>query len=120
MLAEPRDPTVTTFVPVDDECRVTWHEDRLVHPVSPINTDEHVTGCHVRIGECWIEGLPMHLPSHSPIQVRCGVATNGLIDVMALDMTSGKMARTEIHRSSGLSEEEIAREAEWVRSLKIQ
>jgi hypothetical protein len=30
------------------------------------------------------------------------------------------MARTEIHRSSGLSEEEIAREAEWVRSLSIQ
>jgi len=30
------------------------------------------------------------------------------------------MARTEIHRSSGLSEEEIAHEAEWVRSLQIQ
>jgi molecular chaperone DnaK len=39
---------------------------------------------------------------------------------MALDMTSGKMARAEIHRSSGLSDEEIAREAEWVRSLQIQ
>ena len=43
--------------------------------------------------------------------MRCGVGSNGLIDVMALDMTSGKMARTEIHRSSGLSDEEIAREA---------
>jgi molecular chaperone DnaK len=43
-----------------------------------------------------------------------------LIDVMALDMTSGKMARTAIHRSSGLSEEEIAREGEWVRGLRIQ
>ena len=42
-------------------------------------------------------------PRRSPVQVRCGVGTNGLIDVMALDMTSGKMARTEIHRSSGLS-----------------
>ena len=53
------------------------------------------------------------------MQVRCGVAANGLIDVMALDMTSGKMARTEIHRSSGLSDEEIAREAAWVRGLRI-
>jgi molecular chaperone DnaK len=35
-------------------------------------------------------------------------------------MTSGKIARIELHRSSGLSEEEIAREAEWVRNLKIQ
>jgi molecular chaperone DnaK len=74
----------------------------------------------ISIGECWIEGLPMQLPSRSPIQVRCGVGSNGLIDVMALDMTSGKMARTEIHRSSGLTDAEIAREAEWVRGLRIQ
>lgn len=74
----------------------------------------------ISIGECWIEGLPPSLPKASPVQVRCGVGSNGLIDVMALDMTSGKMARTEIHRSIGLSEEEIAREAEWVRGLKIQ
>jgi molecular chaperone DnaK len=52
--------------------------------------------------------------------VHCGVGSDSLIDVMALDMTSGKMARTEIHRTSGLSEEEIAREAAWVRGLRIQ
>jgi molecular chaperone DnaK len=74
----------------------------------------------ISIGECWIEGLPANLPRGSPIQVRCGVASNGLIDVLALDMTSGKMARTVIHRSSGLSDEEIARETEWVQSLRIQ
>ena len=61
-----------------------------------------------------------NLPKASPIQVRCGVGSNGLIDVMALEMTSGKIARTEIHRSSGLSEAEIASEAEWVRGLRIQ
>jgi molecular chaperone DnaK len=71
------------------------------------------------IGECWIEGLPPTLPKGSPVQVRCGVATNGLIEVYALDMTSGRMARSQIHRQSGLSEEEIAREAEYVRGLKI-
>jgi molecular chaperone DnaK len=74
----------------------------------------------IPVGECWIEGLPPNLPRGAPIQVRCGVGSDGLIDVMALDMTSGKMARTEIHRSSGLSDEEIASEAEWVRSLRIQ
>jgi molecular chaperone DnaK len=74
----------------------------------------------ISIGECWIEGLPPNLPKSSPVQVRCGVGSNGLIDVMALDMTSGKMARTAIHRASGLSDEEIARESEWVRSLRIQ
>jgi molecular chaperone DnaK len=74
----------------------------------------------ISIGECWIEGLPPSLPKSSPVQVRCGVGSNGLIDVMALDMTSGKVARTEIHRASGLSDAELAREAEWVRSLRIQ
>ena len=74
----------------------------------------------ISIGECWIEGLPPTLPKASPVQVRYAVSSNGLIDVMALDMTSGKMARTEIHRSSGLSDAEIAREAEWLRNLRIQ
>lgn len=74
----------------------------------------------IAIGECWIEDLPPNLPNHSPIQVRCGVASNGLIDVLALDMTSGKMARTVIHRQSGLTDEEIAREAAWVQSIRFQ
>ncbi len=73
----------------------------------------------ISIGECWIEGLPQNLPKGSPVQVRCGVGSNGLVEVLALDMTSGKMARTEIHRASGLSDEEIAREAEWVGKLKV-
>lgn len=74
----------------------------------------------IPIGECWIEGLPANLPKGAPVQVRYGVASNGLIDVLALDMTAGRMARTVIHRSSGLSDEEIAREAEFVRNLRIQ
>ena len=74
----------------------------------------------ISIGECWIEGLPANLPRAAPVQVRCGVASNGLIDVLALDMTSGKMARAVIHRASGLSEEEIAREAAFLRSLRIE
>jgi molecular chaperone DnaK len=74
----------------------------------------------INIGECWIDDLPPDLPRHSPIQVRCGCGANGLIDVMALDMTSGKMAHAEIHRTSGLSEEDLFREAEWIKSLNIQ
>jgi molecular chaperone DnaK len=74
----------------------------------------------IPVGECWIEGLPPILPKGSPIQVRCAVAANGLVEVMALDMTTGRMARAEIHRTSGLSEEELDRESAWVRGLKIQ
>jgi molecular chaperone DnaK len=74
----------------------------------------------IPVGECWIEGLPPVLPKGSPVQVRCAVAANGLIDVMALDMTTGRMARAEIHRTSGLTDEEVDREADWVRGLRIQ
>jgi molecular chaperone DnaK len=88
--------------------------------VKVLQGEAHQADACISIGECWIEDVPPNLPKHSPIQVRCGVGSNGLIDVMALDMTSGKLVRTEIHRSSGLSEEEIAQEAEWLRGLRIQ
>src|SRR5262249_48665394 len=88
--------------------------------VKVLQGEAHQVDACISIGECWIEDLPANLPKHSPIQVRCGCGHNGLIDVMALDMTSGKMARAEIHRASGLTEEEIARETAYVRDLKIQ
>jgi molecular chaperone DnaK len=87
--------------------------------VKVLQGEAHQADACIAIGECWIEGLPPNLPKHSPVQVRCGVGSNGLIDVMALDMTSGKAARTEIHRSSGLSEDEIAVERDWLRKLRI-
>lgn len=74
----------------------------------------------IPVGECWIEGLSGNLPKGSPVQVRCGVAANGRIEVMALDMTSGRMAKAEIHSTNGLEEQDIQKEAEWVRSLRIQ
>jgi molecular chaperone DnaK len=99
-------------------CTVVENQQRV--RVKVLQGEAHQADACISIGECWIEGLPPNLPKSSPVQVRCGVGSNGLIDVMALDMTSGKMARTEIHRSSGLSDEEIAREADWVRRLRIQ
>jgi molecular chaperone DnaK len=88
--------------------------------VKVLQGEARQTDACIMIGECWIEGLPPNLPKAAPVQVRCGVGSNGLIDVMALDMTSGRMARATIHRISGLSEEEIAREAAWVQGLRIQ
>ncbi|MDB5310543.1 MAG: dnaK 3 [Gemmataceae bacterium] len=82
--------------------------------------EAHQAEACIPVGECWIEGLPANLSKGSPVQVRCGVAANGRIEVMALDMTSGRMARAEIHRPGGLTEAEIATEAAWVRGLKIQ
>jgi molecular chaperone DnaK len=80
----------------------------------------HQAEACIPVGECWIDGLPDNLPRGSPVQVRCGVAANGRIEVMALDMTSGRVAKAEIHRPGGLTEEEIAAEAAWVQCLAIQ
>jgi molecular chaperone DnaK len=74
----------------------------------------------IAVGECWIDGLPEGMPKGAPIQVRCGVQTNGRIEVMALDMTNGRLARTEIARTSGLSDDEIAQEKAFVLGLRIQ
>jgi len=71
-------------------------------------------------GECWADALPAGLPQAAPVQVRCSVGADGLVEVTALDMTSGKTARTELVRNSGLSDEEISREADYLRSLDIQ
>jgi molecular chaperone DnaK len=87
--------------------------------VKVLQGDAHQADACISIGECWVEGLPPNLPKNSPIQVCCGVGANGLIEVTAQDMTSGKSAHTQIHRSSGLSEEELAKEAAWVKTLQI-
>jgi len=82
--------------------------------------EAHQAAACIPVGVCWIDGLPGDLPKGAPVQVRCGVAANGRIEVMALDMTSGRMATAEIHRPGGLTDSEIAHEAAWVRGLKIQ
>jgi molecular chaperone DnaK len=87
--------------------------------VKVLQGDAHQADACISIGECWVDGLPPNLPKNSPIQVCCGVGANGLIEVTAQDMTSGKSAHTQIHRSIGLSDDEIAKEAAWVGGLNI-
>jgi molecular chaperone DnaK len=82
--------------------------------------EAHQAEACIPVGECWIEGLPPNLPKGSPVRVECGVLANGRIEVTATDQTSGRAARASIHRPGGLSDDELARAAEWVRSLKVQ
>src|SRR5207248_4903696 len=74
----------------------------------------------IRIGECWIDELPPDLPKGSPVEVRSGCAANGLVEVLATDLTSGRAARARIQRTGGLTDAEVEREAAWVRALRIQ
>jgi molecular chaperone DnaK len=74
----------------------------------------------IPVGECWIDGLPESLPKGSPVRVRCGVAANGRIEVTATDLTSSRQVVANIHRPGGLTDDELAREAAWVQSLRVQ
>ena len=73
----------------------------------------------IPVGECWIDGLPANLPKGSPVRVKCGVASNGRIEVTATDETS-RAVTAAIHRPGGLSDDEMARAMEWVRELRVQ
>jgi molecular chaperone DnaK len=73
----------------------------------------------IPVGEVWIEDLPTDLPAGSPVEVTCGCGDNGLIEVTARDVTSGKTVRAELHREGGLTEADIQREREWVDSVTI-
>jgi molecular chaperone DnaK len=74
----------------------------------------------IPVGECWIDGLPENMPKGSPVRVRCGVGTNGRIEVTATDLKSGRAAMAAIHRPGGLTDDELAREAAWVQALRVQ
>jgi molecular chaperone DnaK len=82
--------------------------------------EAHQAEACIPVGECWIEGLPPNLPKGSPVRVRCGVGANGRIEVTATDETSGRAVTASIHRPGGLSDDDLARAAEWVGGLRVQ
>jgi molecular chaperone DnaK len=82
--------------------------------------EAHQAEACIPVGECWIDGLPPNLPKGSRVRVKCGVAANGRIEVTATDETSGRAASASIHRPGGLSDDELARAAEWVQALRVQ
>lgn len=75
---------------------------------------------NIELGQCMITDLPPGLPRGSPVQVRLSYGANGLVSVMALDMTGGTFAHATIERKSGLSDQEIEQQRQYVASLNIQ
>lgn len=88
--------------------------------VRVLQGEAHQAAACIAVGDCWINALPADLPAGAPVEVRCGVAANGLIEVTATDKTSGRQVTTTLERKGGLSEAELAREREWVAGLDVQ
>jgi molecular chaperone DnaK len=107
----PASATRTYFTVADNQSKVR---------VRVLQGEAHQAAACIPVGECWVNGLPPHLPKGSRVEVRCGVAANGRIEVTARDLTSGKTATATIHRQGGLEEADLKREADWVNGLRIQ
>lgn len=56
----------------------------------------------VELGNCTIDQLPPHLPAESKIAVTISYDDSARVKVSARDLTSGKEARTEIHRGENI------------------
>jgi molecular chaperone DnaK len=74
----------------------------------------------IPVGDCWIVDLPPKLPKGTPIEVRCAMASNGRIQVTAIDQLTGRSASVELQHNSGLTEAQLASEAAWLNTLQIQ
>jgi molecular chaperone DnaK len=80
---------------------------------------EDASDCTI-IGECVVSDLPPDLPAHSPVQVQLRFQQNGRLRVTALEPTHGIVAKAEIRREGGLTDEDVRRECAFVESLTIQ
>jgi molecular chaperone DnaK len=97
----------------------TVRENQSRVRVRILQGEAHQAEACIPVGECWIEDLPAGLPKGSPIRVRCGVEANGRIHVSAVDLTTGRAVTATLHRPGGLTDEQIAREADFLRHLRI-
>ena len=88
--------------------------------VRVLQGEAHQAAACIAVGDCWIDGLPANLPKGAPVEVHCGVAANGIVEVTATDKTTGRRVTTTLERKGGLSEAELAREAAWVAGLDVQ
>jgi molecular chaperone DnaK len=109
----------TQLPAVAEQTYLTVADNQTRVRVRILQGEAHQAEACIPVGECWIDGLPANLPKGSPVKVRCGVQANGRIEVTATDLTSGRAATAAIHRPGGLTDDQIAREAEWVGSLRI-
>ncbi len=87
--------------------------------VRVLQGDAHQASACIPVGECWIDGLPEGLAKGSPVQVRCRVAANGMIDIAALDMTGGTLAEASLRRETGLTDAQIREERAFVAGLEV-
>ena len=78
----------------------------------------HVGAC-IEVGDCRIENLPSGLPKGSPVDVTFAYDSSGLLQVRAVEPTSGREASTTIRRTTGLDEGSVHQEALKIKRITV-
>lgn len=71
------------------------------------------------VGECRLEGLPPR-PKGQPIQVTFNYDTNGMLEVHARDVQTGREVHTVLNRATGLSAADVRDEAQYVQTIQVE
>jgi molecular chaperone DnaK (HSP70) len=78
----------------------------------------HVSAC-IEVGDCRIENLPAGLPKGSPVDVTFVYDGNGLLQVRAVEPTSGREASTTIRRTTGLDQGSVRRATLKIKRISV-
>ena len=73
-----------------------------------------------QIGDFRIDGLPAGLPAGSPVEVTYSYDANGRIHATAKELTGNRVAKTEIVRDSGLSEQGVGDYESLARNYQVE
>lgn len=71
-----------------------------------------------KIGEAVLDNIPPH-PADSPIEVTYKYDVNGMLEVHAKDVLSGKEIKSNIEHTGGLSEQEISEARKEIQKVNV-
>lgn len=71
------------------------------------------------IGECLLDGLPPR-PKGQEVEVSYHYNENGMLEVNARDTATGINAKTTIDRKSGLTQEQVKQETQYLQNISVE
>ena len=72
------------------------------------------------IGEFLLTGLPPNRPAGKKVRVTISCSNNGIVDVSAVDIETGKQAQTQVSYTVGQNKEQISARQRWAQAQKIE
>ena len=71
------------------------------------------------VGEFVMTGLPPDRPAGRKVRVTVACGTNGVVNVTAVDIETGKQTTTQVSYKVGQSQEQVSAKKRWLQSKPI-